>query len=99
MSKLRKICNKQCLSFTLLLRIVMIISIIIALWRRDWVWVVGTCIGFFVSILPSIIKKDAKFIKTHLRKKMDVFVYFNNDISGYAPKNAEELLYLIRKKK
>ena len=61
MSKLRNICNKQCLSFTLLLRIIMIISIIIALWRRDWVWVVGTFIGFFVSILPSIIKKDAKF--------------------------------------
>ena len=61
MSRLKKICNKQCLSFTLLLRIVMIISIIIALWRRDWVWVVGTCIGFFVSILPSLIKKDVKF--------------------------------------
>ncbi|KYK20525.1 hypothetical protein AYK21_05945 [Thermoplasmatales archaeon SG8-52-2] len=61
MSKVKKICNKQCLSFTLLLRVVMIFSIIIALWRRDWVWVVGTCIGFFVSILPSIIKKDAKF--------------------------------------
>jgi uncharacterized protein YecE (DUF72 family) len=30
---------------------------------------------------------------------MDVFVYFNNDISGYAPKNAEELLVLTRKKK
>ena len=45
------------------------------------------------------LKKDAKFIKAHLRKKMDVFVYFNNDASGYAPKNAEELLYLTRKKK
>ena len=61
MSKLKKICNKQCLSFTLLLRIIMIISIIIAFWRRDYVWVVGTFFGFFVSILPSLIKKDAKF--------------------------------------
>jgi hypothetical protein len=39
----------------------MIISIIIALWRKDYVWVVGTFFGFFVSILPSLIKKDAKF--------------------------------------
>jgi len=45
------------------------------------------------------LKKDAKLIKAHLRKKMDVFVYFNNDVSGYAPKNAEELLYLTRKRK
>jgi hypothetical protein len=39
----------------------MVISIIIAIWKRDWVWVVGTCIGLFISVLPSIIKKDAKF--------------------------------------
>ncbi len=61
MGEIKKICNKQCLSATFLLRIVMIISVILALWRKDWVWVVGTCIGFFISILPSIIKKDAKF--------------------------------------
>jgi len=61
MSKIRKICNKQCLTFTLFLRIVMIISIIIALWRRDLVWVVGTFFGLFISILPSLIKRDAKF--------------------------------------
>ena len=61
MGKIKKICRKQCFSFTLLLRIVMIISIIIAVWRRDLVWVVGTCIGFFISILPSIIKRDTKF--------------------------------------
>jgi hypothetical protein len=61
MSEIKKIFNKKHLSFTVLLRIVMIISIIIAIWRRDWVWVVGTFIGFFVSILPSLIKKDVKF--------------------------------------
>lgn len=61
MKKIKKICRKQCVSFTFLLRIVMIISIILAIWRKDWVWVVGTCIGLFISILPSIIKKDVKF--------------------------------------
>ena len=61
MGKLKKISRKQCFSFTFLLRIVMIVSIIIAVWRKDWVWVVGTCIGLFISILPSIIKKDVKF--------------------------------------
>jgi hypothetical protein len=61
MSKIKKIFNKKHLSFTFSFRIVMIISVIIAIWRRDWVWVVGTCIGLFISILPSIIKKDVKF--------------------------------------
>jgi hypothetical protein len=39
----------------------MIISLILALWRRDYAWVVGTFIGLFISILPSILKRDAKF--------------------------------------
>jgi hypothetical protein len=38
----------------------MIISIILAVWRKDWVWVVGTSIGLFISFLPSIIKRDIK---------------------------------------
>lgn len=61
MGLIKRMCRKQCFSFTFLLRIVMIVSIIIAVWRKDWVWVVGTCIGLFVSILPSIIKRDVKF--------------------------------------
>jgi len=61
MGKIKNICRKRCFSFTFLLRIVMIISIILAVWKKDWVWVVGTFIGLFISFLPSIIKKDAKF--------------------------------------
>jgi len=61
LGKIKQICRKQCISFTFLLRIIMIISIILAVWRKDWVWVVGTCIGLFISFLPSIIKRDVKF--------------------------------------
>jgi len=61
MSKISTLCGKQCLSFTLLLRIVMIISIILAYWRQDWVWVIGTIFGLFISFLPSILKRDATF--------------------------------------
>jgi hypothetical protein len=39
----------------------MVFSIVIAFWRRDFVWVVGTSFGLFISILPSIIKRDVKF--------------------------------------
>jgi len=61
MGRIRIICKKRCFSFSFLLRIVMIISLILAIWKRDWVWVVGTFIGLFISILPSILKKDVKF--------------------------------------
>ena len=61
MEKINNICRKQCFTFTCLLRIVMIISVILALWRRDVVWVVGTFIGLFISILPSILIRDVKF--------------------------------------
>ena len=61
MVKIKKICRKQWFSFTFLLRVVMIVSIILAVWKEDWVWVAGTIIGLLISILPSILKKDVKF--------------------------------------
>lgn len=61
MGKIKLFCRKRCLTFSFALRIVMIISLILAIWRKDWVWVVGTLIGLFISILPSILKKDVKF--------------------------------------
>lgn len=52
------------------------------------------------SALYSIesLKNDAKRIKAYLRQKKDVFIYFNNDAFGYAPRNASELANLIGKK-
>jgi uncharacterized protein YecE (DUF72 family) len=41
--------------------------------------------------------RDAKRIKAYLRKKKDVFIYFNNDAFGFAPRNALELVSLIGK--
>ena len=61
MGNIRSICMTRCFSFSFLLRIVIIISMILAVWRKDWVWVFGTCIGLFISILPSILKRDLKF--------------------------------------
>lgn len=37
------------------------------------------------------LRRDAGMIKGHLRKGLDVFIYFNNDVLGYAPKNALRL--------
>ncbi len=45
------------------------------------------------------LKKDAKKIKNYLKDNKDVFIYFNNDAYGYAPKNAKELMETLKKLK
>ncbi len=55
--------------------------------------------SYATSYSTESLKEDAKFIKTHLKKRKDIYIYFNNDAFGYAPKNAAELVSLIDKKK
>lgn len=43
------------------------------------------------------LKKDAKRIKEYMKQGKDVYIYFNNDASGYAPKNAMELKAILEK--
>ena len=43
------------------------------------------------------LKKDAQRIKTWVKKRKDVFIYFNNDTAGYAIKNALHLKKLLHK--
>jgi len=55
--------------------------------------------NYATSYSMESLKKDAKRIKAYLRQKKDVFIYFNNDAFGYAPRNALELANLIGKGK
>ena len=43
-----------------------------------------------------MLQQDAENIKKWLAKGIDVFVYFNNDVAGYAVKNAQELKELLK---
>lgn len=43
------------------------------------------------------IREDAKRIKSYLKDKKDVYIYFNNDAFGYAPKNARELMEMLKR--
>ena len=45
------------------------------------------------------LKLDAKEIHTHLQRGEDMFEYFNNDIGGFAPKNAITLESLVTRMK
>jgi uncharacterized protein YecE (DUF72 family) len=42
------------------------------------------------------LKRDAKRIKGYANKGKKVFMYFNNDAFGYAPKNARSLIALLQ---
>ena len=44
------------------------------------------------------LEKDAERIRGYLKKKLDVFIYFNNDAGGAAPNNALELATLLEKR-
>lgn len=41
------------------------------------------------------LKEDAKKIKEYLKQGKDVYMYFNNDAFGYAPKNALEMKEIL----
>lgn len=51
----------------------------------------ATCYG------TEELKADATRIRRYLRQRKDVFIYFNNDALGYAPKNASELITMLKK--
>lgn len=40
-------------------------------------------------------RRDAKRIKKYLKDGKDVYVYFNNDVAGYAPRNALRLKEML----
>lgn len=42
------------------------------------------------------LENDAKLIKRFLKEEKQLYIYFNNDIEGYAVKNAKELKQLLK---
>ena len=54
----------------------------------------GSC---STSYSTEQLKKDAKRIKNYLSLGKDVYIFFNNDASGYAAKNALELRAMLGK--
>ncbi|MCL5022286.1 MAG: DUF72 domain-containing protein [Nitrospirae bacterium] len=53
--------------------------------------------GYATSYSTEELKADATRIRKYLRQRKDVFVYFNNDAHGYAPRNALELQGMLKK--
>lgn len=51
--------------------------------------------GYDTCYSKTALKKDSKRIKGYLKDGKDVFIYFNNDAYGCAPKNAKELMDIL----
>lgn len=43
------------------MKIVIIITLILALKERQWFWVIGSIIGILIGFIPSLLKRDIKF--------------------------------------
>jgi uncharacterized protein YecE (DUF72 family) len=52
--------------------------------------------SYATNYSAAALKKDAQRSKNYLKNGKDVFIYFNNDFRGYAPRNARELTEMLR---
>jgi hypothetical protein len=42
------------------LKIVLLATLIIAIWKREWIWAIGCIIGIIIGFIPTILKHDIK---------------------------------------
>ena len=54
--------NKKKLIASYSLQIVLLITFIIALWKTEWIWVIGCLAGFFIGFIPSLLHKNIQFV-------------------------------------
>ena len=43
------------------MKIVIIATLILAINERQWIWVIGSFVGIFISLIPALLKKDISF--------------------------------------
>jgi len=56
--------------------------------------------GNYATLYPkAALRKDASRIENYIKNRKDVFMYFNNDFQGYAPRNARELSEMLKQKR
>ena len=51
--------NKQVFA-SYCMKLVLIVTIVLALWKREWIWVIMTIIGTIITFIPTILKRDIK---------------------------------------
>ena len=51
--------------------------------------------NYATNYSQTALEQDARRIKRYVKSGKDVFIYFNNDFHGYAPRNARELTEML----
>ena len=44
------------------LQVVLLATLLIALWKQEWIWVIGCFIAIFIGFVPSLIHRDINFL-------------------------------------
>ena len=57
---LKSICKKSCRNVlaSYSLKIVLIVTFILAIWKGQWIWVIGGIAGIIIGFIPTLLKKD-----------------------------------------
>ncbi len=43
------------------MKVVIIVTLILALWQKQWIWVIGSFVGIIISLIPTLKHMDIKF--------------------------------------
>ena len=56
----KKFCNELCKNViaSYSLKIVLIITFILAIWKNQWIWVIGGLAGIIIGFIPTLLKKN-----------------------------------------
>jgi hypothetical protein len=42
------------------MKVVLLVTIVLAFWKREWIWVLMTIVGTIIAFIPTILKRDIK---------------------------------------
>ncbi len=42
------------------MKIVLIVTLVLAIWKKEWIWVLGCIAGFIIGFIPTLLKRDIK---------------------------------------
>ena len=60
MKETKKESNKKLIA-SISMKIVIIVTLILAIKVKQWIWVIGSIVGILIGFVPSLFKKDIKF--------------------------------------
>lgn len=51
--------NKQIVA-SYSMKVVLVVTLILAIWKREWIWVLGCVFGIFIGFVPTLLKQNVE---------------------------------------